>query len=666
MSAETHLGNGVSGSNGVKPGTSSEQVRAALERTIASEAFGRAERPARFLRYLVETTLRGESHYLKESLLGAEVFGRPASWDPRLDPIVRQEAARLRKRLARYKEAAGDSAEVWIELPVGGYVPIFERAESESLNGAPPAEPSRGETSQEPADRASAAQSTVLEPPGLGHPAPATSASAGSKHTWTRWMPWLALAAVLATGALAAWRLVPREQRPSIVVLPFANLTGETANEYFAAGLTDEITDSLTKYRSLRVIAHSSASHFQGEKADARVAGRELGVTHVLEGSVERSGDRIKVIAHLERASDASLTWSNVYERSASDLFAVQSELASAIAANLRVAAAPAARHTPKPQAFELVMQARYDMQKLSPASLAQAHDKYRRAAELDPEYATPYLGMAMAVYDQAAARSSTRQTAEERKTAEQLFRKALDLDPDLSGAHAMLASLAMQYQWNWGDAERELQLAVAGPPSSTAETVYALLLTYRGRFEEADSHLTRAMAMDPFATATLNNAFIVRNMEGRFAEAREYAERMAAQAGLPAAKLALGLTYVEEGDPQLAMPIFEQTRPSFAQAAVFEAMAMARAGERRSALELLRPFETEAGAAGVSAQWPALAYAFLGDAENTARWMERAADRHDFQALTAAVHPAFARVRRTPRYRALLQRMGLADVRPR
>lgn len=645
MSADTQPENGANGANGVTQPLSPDEVRAALERTVSSEAFGKAERPARFLRHLVETTLRGESQYLKESLLGTEVFGRPASWDPRLDPIVRQEAARLRKRLARYKEAAGDSEEVWIELPVGGYVPVFEHADRPGPAVAPAAE-----EVTEPAPKV-----TADEP----------ASSPKPRRVWI-----YVAAAVIATGgvagAIAAWRAAQRPELPSIVVLPFANLTGQSADDYFAAGLTDEITDSLTRYRRLRVIARSSASQFQGKKADARIAGRELGVTHVLEGSVERSGDRIKVIAHLERASDASLAWSNVYERKASDLYALQSELAGAIAGNLKVAGAPGAAHVPRPDAYALTLQARYDMQRLSLDSLARAEEKYRKALELDPEYAAAYYWLANVYYDRAAARSSTGQTTEERNTAEALFRKAVELDPELSGAHAMLAALAMQYSWDWAGAERELRMAVAGPPSAAAEMQYALLLTYRGRFAEADPHVARALELDPFSTATLNNSFLVRNMEARFAEARDFMQRMAAQSKVPAAQLVIGLTFVEQRNPKAAIPIFEETRKRFAPAALFLAMAEASEGERAKALELLKPYEAEGGAAGISMQWPAMVYAYLGDADNTARWMERAADRRDFQALTAAVHPAFRKFHDVPRYHALLERMDLADVKPR
>jgi TolB-like protein len=250
-----------------------EAVLAALDRILASEALGRAKRPAKFLRHLVETALRGDKHLLKETVLGMDVFERPAYWDPRLDPIVRQEAARLRKRLAKYYETAGVTDPVRIELPEGSYVPGFHR----SFAPGPRAKP---------------------------------------RHVW-RYVAGLVALAMVAI----AWRMSSRRDvSPSIAVLPFANLAKDSADEYFSDGLTDEVTDSLARLRNLRVIARSSAFQFKGKTIDVREVGRQLSVTHVVEGNVERSGDRVKIIVHLERVSDGSVLWSNTYERQASDL----------------------------------------------------------------------------------------------------------------------------------------------------------------------------------------------------------------------------------------------------------------------------------------------------------------------------------------------------------
>jgi TolB-like protein/cytochrome c-type biogenesis protein CcmH/NrfG len=605
-----------------------DAVLAALDSLVASAAFGKAERPSRFLRHLVETALRGEGHLLKESVLGMEVFGRRASWDPRLDPVVRQEAARLRKRLAHYYETGSAESEVRIELPVGSYVPVFRRKPVEI--DTPPIE--------------------------TGH---AGHAPTRRRRVWV-----YAAAGILCIAiAVIAWRAFTQRKLPaSIVVLPFMNLTAGPANQYFSDGLTDEITDSLARIKTLRVTARSSAFQFKGKTVDVREVGRLLHVTNVLEGSVEQSGDRVKIIAHLERTSDGSVLWSNTYERKASDLSAVQSELAADVAGGLRVAAeVPKARHVPNAEAHEFVMKARYDTQQITTESLTRAETEYQHAIDLDPQYSAAYLGLAWARYDQSAARGPAYLTEVERKTTEQLFHKALELDPGLTDAHAMLAALTMQYDWDWGRAERELQLAAAGPSSVNAEDYYAFLLVFRGRFSEAEQHIQRALDRDPFSTAVRTDVSVARNLEGRFAQSREIFQQIAAEyPKMIGPQCMIGLTYIEEGHPELALPVLRQLKQRFPQAQVIEAMAYARAGRREEALRLIAPFEEKYPDPNVAMQWFALVYAFLGDEPNTVKWLERSADRHEFQALSLAVHPVYAPMRNSPGFRALERRMGL------
>lgn len=606
-----------------------DEVLAALQAVVSSAAFGKTPRPARFLRHLVETTLHGQGRLLKESVLGTDVFERPATWDPRLDPIVRQEAARLRRRLANYYKTSGSKAKIRIDLPVGSYVPLFRRKAVDVATGPP-------------------------EAPPVG-PLPVRK--------WRIW-PFGAAGILCVAAAIATWLAVSHRDSPiSIAVLPFANLTADPANRYFADGLTDEITDSLARLKTLRVIARSSATHLQGKTGDPREAGRLLHVDNVLEGSVARSGDRIKVIAHLERVSDGSLLWSNTYERGTADLFAVQSELAAGIAGSLKAATGiPAAKHIPIAQAYDSVLQARYDMQQMTPESLTRAETKYRHAIDVDPEYAAAWLGLGDVQYNLSAARGSAYRTEAERRTAEQSFHKALQLEPDLPAAHAMLAALVMQYDWDWDRAERELQRALAGGSSATAETYYAFLLIFRGRFPEADQHIRRMLDLDPFSTPTLGNRALARNLEGHFSEAREIARQMAVESpkAIPPQQI-IGMTYLEEGQTELALPIIRQLKDRIPHAEIFEAMAYAKAGQREEALRMIRPLEEKYPNPGVSMQWFALVYAFLGDESNTVKWLERSADRREWQALNLAVHPVYARMRNSPGFRALEKRMGLS-----
>ncbi len=276
---------------------SPDGVRAQLDKILASGAFAGAERPGRFLRYIVEQALEGNQ--LKETLLGVEVFGRSPSYDPRLDAVVRVEAVKLRSRLKEYYETAGAADPIRIDLPKGGYLPCFESVPR------PPVE--------------------VAVPP--------------ARRAW--WEDWRIMAAPLAVAMLLTGYVLARRPhaRPavadssSIAVLPFVNLSSDKENEYFSDGLTDDLINALAKVQGLRVVARGSAFQFKGKNPDIRTVGRQLNVAAVLEGSVQRSGDRLpdhrsieqrgRRLPRLGRNSPTTGVWRTV--------FAVQDEISRAI-----------------------------------------------------------------------------------------------------------------------------------------------------------------------------------------------------------------------------------------------------------------------------------------------------------------------------------------------
>jgi TolB-like protein/Tfp pilus assembly protein PilF len=612
------------------------EVTAALQRILASEAFAGVERPSRFLRHVVESALQGQSAVLKESLLGVQVFGRDASWDPRADPVVRQEAARLRKRLARYYKTA--SPEVRIELPVGTYVPVFQR-----LPGAVPA-----------------AEAAIPNNPAL--PATPIPARRAPRRTW----PWFAIALLAVAGlagGLQVFRSFSAGNASSIVVLPFTSLSADPSKEYFADGLTDEITGQLVRVKSLRVVARTSAIFFKGRHADVRDVGRQLNVTHVLEGSVEWSGEQVRISAHLERASDGSHVWSGTYDRQAKDLLTVQSEVAEAVARALQVSSGMtfASRHVPSEEAHDLFLRATFEMQAQTPDALERAEQDLQRSVDNDPQYAAAWSRLGLVKFNLAP--SSVRgRTPAELSEVKSLYRKALSLDPDLGEAHANLGFIAMTTDWDWAGAERELQLASRNGPSVPAEISYGLLLAYRGRFGEADRRLAAALSLDPLSVVTIGYMAAVRYWEGRFPESiaisRQLLDRYPDQLN---PRLMLNLARVAAGQAELALA---DLRPLEAKSPHFrlqEVMALAHLGRREEALRLLRQLETGYERdARVSRQGFALAWSSLGDHSQTVKWLERSADLREFQVLNLAVNPAFADMRSDPAFRALIQRIGL------
>jgi serine/threonine-protein kinase len=460
------------------------------------------------------------------------------------------------------------------------------------------------------------------------------------------------------------WHFLAPPEQNSIAVMPFGNSSPDPADRYFSDSLTGEITESLAHVRGLKVITRSSASEAKARMVNGREAGRALHVASVLEGSIRRSGDRLQVVARLQRVSDGALLWSNTFDRRAADLLAIQSELTAGVARNLRVAGGiSAVRHVPDAEAHELVMKARYEMQQLTPDSLSRAETHFNQAIARDPQYAEAYSGLASAEYNRSMAKGSTGQTEAERRAAEQMAHKALTLDPDLSAARAILATLAMQYDWDWSRAEQEYQRASAAFPSAAIEGQYIYLLLFRGRFAEADQHIRRLLDLDPFSTVTMVNVSLYRDLERRYPEAREISQRIAAQypAMLPPQQV-IGHTWLAEGHPERALQVFRPLEPRFPQIRVYEAQAYVAAGRRDEALRLILPFEQKYPDPGVPVHWFAAAYASMGDEANALKWLERSADRHEWQILSIAVNPVFANMRNSPGFRAIRKRIGLAE----
>jgi serine/threonine-protein kinase len=246
-------------------------VRGQLEKLLASDAFARADRMSRFLRFIVEETLQGRGSQLKEYLIGLEVFDRNGSYDPRTDPVVRGEARRLRSKLIEYYEQQGRGDPVRIHLPKGSYAAMFEIDTTATTDEAPPI------------------------------------ARRGPAHS------------------------------KSIAVLPFLNLSPNPQNQYFSDGLTEEIIHVLGKVSGMRVVARTSAFQYKGTVYDVRQIGEQLHVRTLLEGSVRKSGKRLRVTARLVDAVNGYYVWSETYDRNVVDIFAAQEELSCAIVATLRL-----------------------------------------------------------------------------------------------------------------------------------------------------------------------------------------------------------------------------------------------------------------------------------------------------------------------------------------
>src|SRR5262249_28804160 len=308
---------------------STETVRSQLVKILASEGFARNDRICSFLRFVVEQELSGSGNQLKESIIGVEVFGRRPDYDVRQDSIVRTEAGKLRARLSKYYANGGAGDELIIDLPKGGYRPVFRNAEV-TREEAPASSVPKRRWSQ-------------LQIPSV------------------RIRAWVLIAVGLAIGlaTLAWWGLLYKSEPIPIAVLPLINLSQDPANDYFADGLTDEIIRNLSITDGLAVRSQTSSFAFKGKPLNVRDAGKQLNAEYILEGSVLHSGQRLRIDAQLVRVRDDSSVWSEKYDKELTDVFAIQDEISRAVVNSLRLRLKVGRRrYETSPEAYDLYLRA--------------------------------------------------------------------------------------------------------------------------------------------------------------------------------------------------------------------------------------------------------------------------------------------------------------------
>jgi TolB-like protein/tRNA A-37 threonylcarbamoyl transferase component Bud32 len=288
------------------------------------------------------------------------------------------------------------------------------------------------------------------------------------------------------------------ERQPSIAVLPFANMSGDRENEYFSDGLAEEIINALAQVSGLKVTARTSAFAFRGKEQDIRKIADALNVQTVLEGSVRRAGNRIRVTAQLINAADGYHLWSQRYDREMEDVFAVQDDIAAAIASALqgKLVAAPD-RYRPNPAAYEAYLKGRHYLFSFSLGGVERARGYFEEAIALDPKFAKAYSGLGSYFFARAAMGwTPAHETIPMIRTA---LTKALDLDPMLPEAQGMLGAVAALYEYDWTEAERHFRMAVAVEPVPVEVLYeYARCLTFSGRAGAALTQVRKALDQDP------------------------------------------------------------------------------------------------------------------------------------------------------------------------
>jgi serine/threonine protein kinase len=459
----------------------------------------------------------------------------------------------------------------------------------------------------------------------------------------------------------------PTQQQLSIAVLPFANMSSDKEQEFFSDGLAEEILNLLAKIPSLKVIARTSSFAFRGKEQDIRKIAEALDVKTILEGSVRRSGSRIRVTAQLINAADGAHLWSERYDRQLTDVFEVQDEIAAAIAGALKLKLAPqpsaAERYKPSLPAYEAYLKGRHHMSKLTPASMAMAKEYYEQAISLDPKYALPCSDFA--VYYSALAILGFRAPRQVMPEVQTWAQKALDIDPTLQDAHASLAMKAYSFDYDWTEAEQRSVLALARDPAPAwACCVTTILMIALGRAREAEDRMRRVVEADPLMHMYRVYLAFLLLATGRGGEAeRELRNAVELDENYFNGWRGLGTVYAARGEVSEALRCYEKAyslAPFVPSNAGSFAGLLARIGDQRRAGELLSKLEPPE-TSGVPMAW-ALYHLYQGETEKAVDWWEKVINQRDPSAILTPRVGSGEALRTSPRWPELAKRMNLPE----
>jgi TolB-like protein/DNA-binding winged helix-turn-helix (wHTH) protein/Tfp pilus assembly protein PilF len=456
----------------------------------------------------------------------------------------------------------------------------------------------------------------------------------------------------------------------SLAVLPLQNLSGDKDQEYFADGMTDELITDLGQMSALRVISRTSVMHYKQTSKTLPEIGRELGADVIVEGTVFRSGNRVRITAQLVDTRTDRHLWAHAYERDLRDVITMQDEVARDIADEVRVQLTPQERarltapHPVNPAAHEAYLKGRYYWNQFTADGLKKSLPLFQKAIEKDPNYALGYSGLAD-YYSMSYVRFGTLSRNEACPNGEAAALKAVELDGSLAEGHQSLAALRLYCDWDWRGAESELKRAIQlNPNYAEAHRVYAVLLVFLGNTDEAVVEMQRAVENDPMS-ADITQVFgwvyyVARHYDQAI---RQYQKAAEMGANRPEPFWGLGIVQVQRGQFTLAIGDYRKA-VEFSRGAPWTlsylGYAYASAGMRPEARAILRQLGGMSKPCSVCSLARALTWARLGDKQQAFAWLEQSYQAHEWVLIGLKSEPEFDGLRSDPRFQDLVRRIGL------
>jgi TolB-like protein/tetratricopeptide (TPR) repeat protein len=478
----------------------------------------------------------------------------------------------------------------------------------------------------------------------------------------------LLVIAMLVVGRLPFYRqTADSTSQKSIAVLPFENLSRDPDNAYFADGVQEEILTRLAKIADLKVISRTSTQRYQSKPGNLSEIAKQLGVANILEGSVQKAGDSVRVNVKLIQADSDSHLWADTYDRKLTDIFGVESEIAKAVAETLQAKLTGSEEHalsvrpTDNPVAHQLYLKGRFFWNKRTANDLKKSVDYFNQAIAADPKYALAYVGLADAyVLMPAYAAGAPRDCYPQAKAA---AKKALELNDALGEAYTSLARVLCVYDFDFSQGTREFERAIElNPNYATAHQWYGFSLLCLGRFNEAIAELKRAIELDPLSlviNTDLGNAYIYAR---RYDEAIEQLRKtLEMDPGFYYAHWNLGSALAAKGALDAAIGEYQKARALNDDPRLLALLAYAYgfSGNKAEAMKILDQLAALSKQRYVSAHSFALVYLGLGEKNQALHFLEKAyEDRDGVSIAVIKVHPFFDSLRGHPRFEALVEKI--------